>query len=343
MKRLLSFLAAALVALSVSVSAFAEGPAPIIQNLQDISVTIRANGSQGSGTLYTRKVGDNDTVTFVWTAAHVVDGLRKTRSVIDPETGTPRLVVEFEDAEIVKEFTEEGRRIGEMKFDARVVRYSDADQGEDLALLMVRKKNYVADGVGAKFYLDKEIPAIGTELYHVGSLLGQIGSNSLTTGVISQNGRVLNLGANGVIFDQTTVTAFPGSSGGGVYLKSDGRYVGMLVRGAGEQFNFIVPARRLTAWAEKANIKWAVDPSVAMPSADELAKLKVEDTGVSFKSEKAGAKSPHATDEESYGFLIGKTPEAAAYDRGVADGAAQSQAAPTPAQPKSVLRSLFQN
>lgn len=344
MKRFLNFLAAGVAALALAVSsvpALAQGgpTAPttggIVQNLQDISVTIRSGNSQGSGTLFTRKLDNGDTVTFVWTAAHVVDNLRKMRSVIDPESGTPRLVVEFQDAEVVREFTEDGRRIGEMKFDARVVRYSDAEKGEDLALLMIRRKNYVGENITAKFYLDKDIPPIGTELYHVGSLLGQIGSNSLTTGVVSQVGRVLDLGANGVIFDQTTVTAFPGSSGGGVYLKGDGRYVGMLVRGAGEQFNFIVPARRLTGWAEKANIKWAVDHSVALPSLDEIAKIKAEDTGVSFKNN-AAAKPAHA-DEEAYGFLLTTTPEARAYEKGVRDGAAS---VPAPAKP-SLLQSIL--
>ena len=41
--------------------------------LQRVSVTIKAESAQGSGTLVTRKVGDQ-TVTFIWTAAHVVDG-----------------------------------------------------------------------------------------------------------------------------------------------------------------------------------------------------------------------------------------------------------------------------
>ena len=347
MKRFINFLAAGVAALALAIStvpALAQGgpTAPttggIVQNLQDISVTIRSGNSQGSGTLFTRKIGDSeDTVTFVWTAAHVVDNLRKMRSVIDPETGTPRLVVEFQDAEVVREFTEDGRRIGEMKFDARVVRYSDAEKGEDLALLMIRRKNYVGANVTANFYLDKDIPPIGTELYHVGSLLGQVGSNSLTTGVVSQIGRVLDLGANGVIFDQTTVTAFPGSSGGGVYLKGDGRYMGMLVRGAGEQFNFVVPARRLTDWAEKAKIKWAVDPSVALPSLDEIAKLKVEDTGVSFKASADKAKPSHA-DEESYGFLLAPTPEARAYEKGVRDGAAS---VPAPAPKQGLLQSIL--
>jgi len=355
MKRFLSSLAAGILAVVLSVvPAFAgDGPpattpnptaGALVQNLQEISVTIRSGGSQGSGTLYTRKVGD-DTITFVWTAAHVVDNLRKVRSVIDPESGSPKLLVEFEDAEIVREFTEDGRRIGEMKFDARVVKYSDANQGEDLALLVVRKRNYVGENITAKFYLDKEIPPIGTELYHVGSLLGQVGSNSLTTGVVSQIGRVLNLGANGVIFDQTTVTAFPGSSGGGVFLKGDGRYVGMLVRGAGEQFNFTVPARRLTAWADKAGIKWAVDPTVALPSLEDIAKIKVEDTGVKFSSNKSAAdagKNPHESSaDELYPFLLAPTPETQAYNKGLRDGASQPKAEQPPAQ--SVLKSLFRN
>ena len=38
--------------------------------LQDISVTISANRSEGSGVAFTR-----DGVTIIWTAAHVVDGL----------------------------------------------------------------------------------------------------------------------------------------------------------------------------------------------------------------------------------------------------------------------------
>jgi S1-C subfamily serine protease len=290
------FMAVALLA----ATAFSAEPSstinPLVQKLQDVSVTIKANGAQGSGVLFTRKVGDCD-VTYVWTAAHVVARNRKIRMVVI--NGTPKAVVEFEDAQIVQEFKQDGRRIGEIKMEARVVRYSDAQNGEDLALLQVRKNNFVGPETTINFY-DGEIPTIGTELYHVGSLLGQFGSNSLTTGVVSQIGRVLDLGANGVIFDQTTVTAFPGSSGGGVFLKSDGRYVGMLVRGAGEQFNLTVPVRRLRDWAKSSKIEWAVDPSLPMPSAEELKKLPIEDSGVKFEPGYDAAKSPHDDgDEES--------------------------------------------
>lgn len=309
MKRAM-LLAFALAATVTAASAVETEQNPTVKKLQEISVTIRAESgggffgsrvAQGSGVLFTRQEGD-DTVTYVWTAAHVVDSLRSARQVVI--NGSPKTVVEFKDAQIVQEFRQNGRRIGESKMDAKVIRYSDAQTGEDLALLEVRKRNFVPANVTAKFYLSDEIPTIGTELYHVGSLLGQFGSNSLTTGVVSQIGRVLELSPEGTVFDQTTVTAFPGSSGGGVFLKSNGDYVGMLIRGAGEQFNLIVPVRRLRAWAKTAKVEWAIDPTFAMPSAEELAKLPVEDAGVTFAPGCDKAKESRRALEREYPFLL---------------------------------------
>ena len=93
----------------------------------------------------------------------------------------------------------------------------------------------------------------------------------LTSGIISQVGRIHGK----VEFDQTTVTAFKGSSGGGVFLQ-DGRYVGMIVRGAGEGFNLMVPVRRMKRWAEKHEIMWALDPSIKMPTLDKIKNLPIE-------------------------------------------------------------------
>jgi len=191
--------------------------------LQDVSVTIKSGAGQGSGVLITRELKpkpDSDAtekVNFVWTAAHVIDDLRSTRTVIGSD-GQERKVIEFKEAAIVKELIENGRRVGELKMDAKVIKYSDADNGHDLALLMVRKRDFV--DVNAKFHLQEPgIIPVGTRLYHVGSLHGQVGANSLTSGIISQVGRVVSLGkGDGTIFDQTTATAFPGSSGGGVFI-----------------------------------------------------------------------------------------------------------------------------
>ena len=245
--------------------------------LQDISVTIKSEGkwskSEGSGVLIVREIEGSE-VTFVWTAGHVVDNLRSVRDVID-ESGRPRKVVEFQDAQIVKELVSEGRRVGEIKMDAMVIKYSNADDGHDLALLMVRAKDYSKES--ARFYLNKEdaIVPIGTSLFHVGSLLGQMGANSMTTGIVSQVGRIHGKQE----YDQTTVTAFPGSSGGGVFL-TDGRYVGMLVRGAGEGFNLTVPIRRMKRWAKENDVLWAIDPNIEAPSLKNLKKIAVEDSGI---------------------------------------------------------------
>lgn len=250
----------------VLVSSISAEENKIVEGLQEASVTIRAGSSQGSGTLITRKIGGDD-VTFVLTAGHVVDGLRKTRESI--VGGQTRKIVEFDDAAIVQEFKEGGRRVGETKMDAKVIKFSDADNGEDLAILRVRKKNFTKANVQ---FTDKT-PQIGTELYHVGSLLGQdLGANSLTTGVVSQIGRVLH----GQTYTQSTAPAFPGSSGGGVFLKADGRYVGMLVRGAGETLTFLVPIERIQHWTKENEIEWILDPTKEIPSVEKLDKMPVE-------------------------------------------------------------------
>ncbi len=136
--------------------------------LQDISVTIKTNQGEGSGVIKTRLVGGKK-INFVWTAGHVVDSLRSVEEVIDPVSGTKRQIIRFQDARVVKELTESGRRVGELAMDAKVIRYS---KDEDLALLQLRKTGFVDASV--VFYLDDEIPPLGTRLLHVGSLLGQL-------------------------------------------------------------------------------------------------------------------------------------------------------------------------
>lgn len=237
----------------------------VVKYLQDISVTIRSSDGEGSGIIKVTKDGQ----IWVWTAGHVIDGLRIVR-----ESADKKPIVEFNDAQVVKTLVEDGRKVGEITLDAEVIRYSDAEVGDDLALLRLRAKGKFKPIASAVFYLDKEIPAIGTDLYHCGSLLGTLGSNSLTTGIMSQHGRLL---FKNVVFDQTTCTAFPGSSGGIVCLKKDGRYVGMLVRGAGEGFNLIVPVRRIHAWAKKTGVDFAMDESVPVPTEEELKKRPIDD------------------------------------------------------------------
>ena len=258
-----------------SLSAIAQEKPTTADHLQNVSVTIRSEGQwsngEGSGVIFTRKDAKGNQVNFVWTAAHVIDNLRSTREVL--VNGSKKTIVEFKDPMIVKEIRQNGRTVGRLQMDAEVLKYSNADDGHDLALLRVRKFNFVKDTV--TFHLEGEIPKLGTDLLHVGSLLGQMGANSMTDGIYSQHGRLIK-SLNKHVFDQTTVTAFPGSSGGGVYLKSNAKYIGMLVRGAGEGFNLIVPVRRMQDYCEKHKIMWALNPNLPMPSDDDLKKLPIE-------------------------------------------------------------------
>jgi hypothetical protein len=295
-----NFILALLVA---SFSSFgAEKKQTTAEHLQNVSVTIRAEGgwsaAEGSGVIFTRKDSKGNLVNFVWTAAHVVDNLRlEKRVLID---GTYKTIVHFKDALIVKEIRQNGRTVGRLQMDAEVLKYSESKDGHDLALLRVRKLNFVTDSV--IFYLDKDdIPPLGTDLLHVGSLLGQMGANSMTDGIYSQHGRILK-DLNKHIFDQTTCTAFPGSSGGGVYLKSDARYVGMLVRGAGEGFNLIVPVRRMVEYCQEHKIMWALDKNVAMPTNEELKKMPIESTPKEKDDDKGDAKRKMA--EKMFPFMI---------------------------------------
>lgn len=259
--------------------------------LQDISVTIKSGMADGSGTIFTREVKNKDgvveKVNFVWTAGHVVADLRDVREIID-STGNTRKVSQFKDAAIVKEINKDGRRVGELKMDVKVIKYSDAENNEDLALLKVIETDFIK--ANGEFYLDRSIPDVGEKLYHCGSLLGQTGANSMTEGIMSHQGRVYN----GKIFDQTTVTAFPGSSGGGVFVKGKNNkplYVGMVVLGSGETFNLIVPVRRMLEFCKKNKIEWAMDPKATVPSEEEMDKIPVEGMMKASSQERsAGAK-----------------------------------------------------
>lgn len=267
----------------------------VAQHLQDVSVTIRAGSSQGSGVVISRDIsvkGKVHKVNFVWTAAHVIDGLRSTRKVVGPN-GQTKTLVEFRDVQVLKEDQVDGRKVGEHRMDAKVLLYSDSEHGHDLALLMVRKYNFAKSNA---CFAENAVHPVGTKLIHVGSLLGQAGSNSMTTGNVSQTGRLLQLG-NGspTLFDQTSCPAFPGSSGGGVFLEN-GRYMGMLVRGAGETFNFVVPVRRMYEFAEKYNVLWALDAKVPVPKMKDILEMDIEHP--------PAVKTEKSKDSKTYGFKI---------------------------------------
>jgi S1-C subfamily serine protease len=208
--------------------------------LQAITVRVDVQGGCGTGVLVTRQVGDVRR-TFVWTAGHVVKHLR------NPDGS-------FRNPTIYQEWRDSGRYKCKTKVEAQVIAYSDPVTGEDLALLEVSKDNFAPACVSARFGDAK----VGDEVVHVGCMVGLYDSVSL--GIVSQTDRDLL----GRMFDQTSCMGYPGSSGGGVYTK-DGKCIGLMTLGVGPGLNFIVPTRRIVAWAEIMNIEWAVNPNVEVP------------------------------------------------------------------------------
>lgn len=232
---------------------------PAIDDILKYNVCIDAEKGSGSGPVVL-----SGGETFVWTAGHVVAHLQSSKKVIDPLTGTEKTVISYKDLKVMHERYQDGRKTGEIFLLAKVIRYSALKSGEDLALLKVYEKNYFKES--AKFLDHRLMPKTGAQLWHVGSMWGRPGINTPSEGIFSVGGRLRGDDGGELdcakIFDQITLPALPGSSGGGIYLKSNGRCVGLLTQGICskcESINYIVPARRMYEYAKRAKCLWAFD------------------------------------------------------------------------------------
>jgi len=212
------------------------------QYLQDISVTVQTEYGLGTGVLFIREVAGVQKV-FVWTAGHVVYTLMN-------DEGS------FNLATIKMESRCNGKFVNTIELKAKVIAFSDPYYGDDLALLEITEDCCMFKSA---IFADNKIQPVGTEIIHVGSVVGW--EDSVSLGIISQTDRELS---SGKMYDQTSCMAYPGSSGGGVYT-TDCKCIGLLTNGVGAGLNFFVPMRRIRAWAKKAGVEWALDQSVPVP------------------------------------------------------------------------------
>jgi len=228
------------------------GPVPhtddlaIYRQLQEVSVKVISARGSGSGVVFTRNIAGKQK-TFVWTAGHVIDGLQQD----DGSFAHVTVLVEMR--------TVHGKFVCKKSLPAKVIAFSDPDNGQDLALLEVLDDGAQLTWLHSAKFADASIQPVGTEIIHVGSTAGLF--NSVSLGIISQTDRDLG---DGLRYDQTTSMAYPGSSGGGVYTRN-GECIGLLTRGIGPGLNFFVPMRRVRAWAKEEGIEWALDRNVPVP------------------------------------------------------------------------------
>ena len=187
-----------------------------IQDLVQMSVTVRAGGASGSGTLF---AADNEV--YVLTAAHVVDGATV-------------FTVEQDDLNIA------GKRYAAS---ATLLR---ACKDEDVAVLHIPAP---ATLPGRKFAkLASSTPSeLGAPLCHVGSIFGSIGSQTWSLGRLAKRHRNLD-GQPRFQFDGT---ADSGSSGGGVF-NSAGELVGIVAQGVSfTNLAYCVPVETILAVAKR--------------------------------------------------------------------------------------------
>ncbi len=197
-----------------------------------MSVKVSVGYGNGSGVLFTREV-DGVTKTYVLTAGHVAAQV----GMSDDKRAAIRL-----------EYRHEGLVVGFAECAAECVVYDDQG-GHDLALLEILQDDFRPLRICAVLH-SGTVPRVGTEVAHVGCTRGLY--NSYSEGVISQT----DVDFRGKNLDQTTVMAYPGSSGGGVWIKETGELYGVLVQGIGPGINFIVPARHIIEWADRNGVEW---------------------------------------------------------------------------------------
>lgn len=242
-------------------------PAPYDpEKLVAASVLVKAEGGTGSGVCFR-----NGGRSLIWTDAHVVEGGKSVARVVDAGTGLEKVVVRFLDVELWQEQYEGGRKVGHRSVLAKVIRYSEH---HDLALLLPCAPFPEA---GVCFLTANEMPRPGESLWHVGSMHGARGLNSVSAGVFSLAGRLrkgfsFEEKDDPVVFDQACLPILPGSSGGGVFRQRDGACIGLvsqyLGRGPTPSIFLMTPARRLREFARAVKCEWAVDASVPVPEND---------------------------------------------------------------------------
>ena len=246
----------------------------IPEYLQSISVKVVVGDGSGSGIAFTRKDAEGKPITFIWTAAHIFTHHDNDLFSLLVSTNAPGIPTQFADIQQVIE--KNGVVIGKKTKSAKLLKFSDNENGEDLAILKVIGDYFNNNTV--IFNLTGNLPRIGQELYSIGSPYGL--AQSFSSGYYSFIGRNMD----GILFDQTTCVIYPGSSGGGIF-STDGKYEGMSNVMRASSINFIAPIRRIKKWTEREHIEWTLDPSCPMPSEKELKKLSMYDTALTPKVE----------------------------------------------------------
>ena len=264
-------------------------------HLQNCCVTLKAGPAEGSGTIIQRLV-EGEKTSFILTANHVVDNLRRTKKVTTPD-GDEKTQISYDDAYVVQEWLDEktGERVGETKVLARIF---SVDEKRDIAALEVKAKGWKDATIS--FFQGTDIPSAGTAIIHCGSPGGQeMGAGSVLFGNVARIGcRITEFGP--YPFDQLACPALGGSSGGMVVLQGGGptcgQWIGMITLGlqGGDSFHWMVPVRIVRDWAKEVGCEWLLD-SAGKTTREALSKIPLENAKAGFSKASASPTGPAVT------------------------------------------------
>jgi len=227
-----------------------------------ISYTTAAGSVYGSGVSFI-----NDDIEFVWTAGHVVESAEKIETIVDPQTGESKVISSFDNVKVIKYIYNDEEKVGELIVFAEVIRYSDAVNGYDLALLKTKHK---ITKRGTEFF--EEVVNVGQEVYFIGSPMGPPGYNSYITGMVAANKRGVsgfnhNTNTPIVNLDQYNLAITGGASGGPVFDLKSNRLMGLVVRAGTSQpsIAWAVPSKVIIKFAKENDCEWAITNKVKVP------------------------------------------------------------------------------
>jgi len=211
----------------------------------------------GTGVLFNR-----DKSTYILTAAHVINSSIKAKKFKKEYSIT-----------ITRElYNDSGIKIGLTTIKAEILKYSTKI---DAAVLYILPKLFLKSST--KFYLEKAIPKVGSEVWHIGSPYGDRLPISLFDGIISYLDRKIPFALTPK--DQVNIQVIPGCSGGGVFFKKDFKCIGIVVILTYKQGLF-VPIRQIIKWAKEEKIYYLFDSKTTSPEVKTKKKAEFDDYNI---------------------------------------------------------------
>lgn len=229
--------------------------------LQNQNVMIRHGDTCGSGILVTKNIG-KEKYNFVITCSHTIDDAKKVVKSID--TGILKENVVFEEVSVIKENFKPNEPSIIQTTSSKIVLFNEE---YDVSVLMLDVFLY---DTNIMFYKDNNVN-IGESTIHIGNFKGELGFNSVSTGIVSHNNRI----DEGKRFIQISNTVYQGSSGGGVYNK-DNEYVGMVSHTFGENFNYAIPIVVIKDVLKRGGYEFLYNKSINIDSVENIKKLPIE-------------------------------------------------------------------